>query len=121
MQAPSFLLYLPPTPIKPRFVLEEATKTFYDVDTQTHLLKNPASWVTTGLSRSVLGSKPAIVFPNPLNEASKSIIRAEGLDPEFMVGRLVSIERQDGMDVFGKVIGKVNVRPLSGDQMNGKG
>ena len=117
--APGYFLYLPPTPIKSRFVmLEETTKTFYDVDTQTPLLGNPASWATTGLSPSVLGSKPAIVFPIPLNEISKMILRDEGFNPEFMVGRLVSIESQDGMNVFAKVVGRVNVRPLPQNMMS---
>jgi hypothetical protein len=112
-QAPGYFLYLPPTPIKSRFVmLEETTKTFYDVDTQTPLLQNPASWATAGISPSELGPRPAIVFPIPLSDESKQILAEKGHDPGFMVGRLVSIESQEGKKVFAKPVGKVNVKPF---------
>jgi hypothetical protein len=113
MEAPGYLLYLPPMPIKSRFVmLEETTNTFYDVDTQTPLLGNPASRVTTGLSPSLLGSRPAIVFLNPLGESRKKVLRDEGFNPEFVIGKPVSIESQEGKNVFAKVVGRVNVKPL---------
>lgn len=49
-------------------MLEESTKTFYDVDTVTPSLGNPASWAITGLSPSILGAnRLAFVVPNRLN------------------------------------------------------
>jgi hypothetical protein len=67
-------------------MLEETTKTFYDVDTQTPLLQNPTSWATAGISPSELGPRPAIVFPIPLSDESKQILAEKGHDPGFMGG-----------------------------------
>jgi len=87
MQAAGYLLYIPPDPIRSRFVLlDEVTNTFHDVDLETPLLGNPASWKATGVSPSVLGQNLAIVFPHPLDEDHRAELREQGYGPEFQVG-----------------------------------
>lgn len=122
MEAEGYLLFIPPDPIRSRFVmLDEATSTFHDVDLETPELGNPASWKQTGVSPSVLGKELAIVFPVPLDDSRKAQMAAHGYDPDFQVGRLVSIERREGRKVYGRVIAKVNVKPFPQVHMSWEG
>jgi hypothetical protein len=127
MEAPAFYLHLPPTPVKGRFVmLEESTKTFYDVDTVTPLLGNPASWAITGLSPSILGAnRLAIVVPNHLNAEWRATLVKQGpmpdgqpYNPDFEVARLVSITGRTDKIIHAKVLGKVNICPFKSDLMS---
>jgi hypothetical protein len=131
MEAPGFLLCLPPTPVKARFVmLEESSKIFYDVDCMFPLLKNPSSWATTGISSALLGAERlAIVVPDRLNAEWRTNLAKQGplpdgrpYNPDFEVARLVGIAAQEqqagGKVIRGKVLGKVNVRPYSTDVMS---
>ena len=122
MEAEGYLLFIPPDPIKSRFVmLDEATKTFHDVDLETALLGNPASWKQTGVSPSILGNELAIVFPTPLGDSQKAELEGHDYDPNFSVGRLVSVDRHEGNKVYGKIIAKVNVKPLNQNAMSWEG
>jgi hypothetical protein len=122
MQAEGYFLYIPPDPVKSRFVmLDEITNTFHDVDLETPLLGNPASWKATGVSPTVLGQHLAIVFPNPLDADHKAQLGEQGYNPEFQVGRLVSVDRRESKKVYGKIIAKVNVKPLPEGFMSWQG
>ena len=128
MEVPAYYLYLPPTPIKARFVmLEESTKTFYDVDTITSELGNPSTWTYLGLSPSIVGQRPAIIIPNRLNDDWQKRLIEKGrkenvsVNPNFEVGRLVSVERQEGNVVFAKILGKVNICPCKPNVMSWEG
>ena len=122
MEAEGYFLFIPPDPIKSHFVmLDEATKTFHDVDLETASLDNPASWKQTGVSPSILGKELAIVFPNPLDDSQKAELEERGYDPNFSVGRLVSVDRHEGKNVYGRIIAKVNVKPLDQNAMSWEG
>lgn len=119
MRVDGYMLFLPPDPIKSRFImLDEATKTFHDVDLETALLGNPASWKQTGVSPSILGDQLAIVFPNQLDDSRKADLEEHGYDPNFRIGRLVLIDRHEGETVYGKIIAKVNVKPIDKSLMS---
>ncbi|KAJ9652922.1 hypothetical protein H2198_007875 [Neophaeococcomyces mojaviensis] len=117
---------LPPTnPVKQRFVmLEESTKTFYDIGTETARLGNDSTWISANLSSSALGSDVAIVIPNRLDEYWKRQLAAQprensaSYDPDFEIGLLVSVKRREGKTVFADIVAKVNVRPLGAKQMS---
>ena len=122
MEAEGYLLFIPPDPIKSHFVmLDEATKTFHDVDLENPLLGNPASWKQTGVSPSILGNELAIVFPTPLGDSQKAELEGHDYDPNFSVGRLVSVDRHEGNKMYGKIIAKVNVKPLNQNAMSWEG
>lgn len=119
MQAPGYFLDLPPTPIRSRFVLlEETTKRFYDVDTETSLLNNPPSWKSDGLSSSSLGGELAVIIPNSLSDDSKVRLAKLGQreprfkSADFETGLLVVITRREGDEVYADIRGRVNVCPF---------
>lgn len=122
MQAEGYVLYIPPDPIRPRFVmLDEITRTFYDVDLETPQLGNPVSWKSTGVSRSTLGQNLALVFPNPLDDTGKAELQRTGYNPDFQVGRLVSVARREGRKIYGRIVAKVNVKPVPKRMMSWEG
>ena len=104
--------------INTRFVLlEESTKTFYDVDAKTPRLGNPSSWEVSGLSNVILGDRLAIVIPDSLDEEREAKIK-EGLNLESVVGKLVSIQTTGDKTVRAKVLGRVFVKPFQPEQMS---
>ena len=110
IKAPAYHLYLPPTSIKPRFVMvEESTHTFYDVDTITPRLGNPSSWAQSGLSRNLLGSPLAIVITQELNADEKATLSGRGYVPNFDTATLVKITSQVGDTIHAKSLGKANI------------
>lgn len=124
LEARGFYLYLPPSRIGTRFImLEESSKTFYEVDAQTPRLGNPTSWEESGFSSTNFGRDLAIVIPNTLDPAYKSRIasrefpqefgvgKTKTLNPQFEVGTLVAISRSEGNTIYGEVLGRVNINP----------
>lgn len=123
-EARGFYLYIPPSRIKTRFImLEESSKTFYEVDAQTPRLGNPTSWEESGFSSMDFGRDLAIVIPNTLGPEYKSRIasrefpqefgvgKTKTLNPQFEVGTLVAISRSEGNTIHGEVLGRVNINP----------
>lgn len=127
MQALGYILSLPPTPIRSRFVLiEETTKRFYDVDTATRLLQNPESWESDGLSPASLGRDLAIVIPDSLSDDSRERLASMGRTEaqfksvDFETGLLVAITRREGNNIYADVRGRVNVCPFQENVMSWK-
>ncbi|KAF7507408.1 hypothetical protein GJ744_010467 [Endocarpon pusillum] len=90
-------------------MLEESTKTSYSVDRMVSDLGNPSTWTSLGLLPSIVGQRPAIILPNRLNDDWQKRLIEKGrkagvsINPNFEVGRLVSIEHQEGNVVFAKL------------------
>ena len=116
-EAPDFFLYLPPQPVRSRFVLlDETTNTFHTVDITTPDLGSTPQWKSPR-------AKLAIVFQvTPADDGRKAGLPVrEESDPEVRVGNLVSIDQRDGKTVNGKIVARVNVRPLAAHQMSWEG
>ena len=90
IETAAYRLYLPPTPIKPRFImLEESSHSFYDVKT--------TSWAQSSLSPALFGSPLALVMTEHPTTGH--------------TGTLVVITSQDGDTIHAKPLGKAYVSP----------
>lgn len=94
-------------------MVEEHSKTLYDVDLITAKLGNPPSWASEGLTPTNAGRNLAIVIPKRLDLASKQRIASEEYNPDFEIGKIIAITLHGPSNIAGKVIGAVNICPFN--------